>query len=116
MENNQIQIALPISGILVTMKTRLTWDEKNEVEGVLAAATTTTVIDGVPTQTVDGSSGQKFLRKLIEAFVIRAELPTGEEYQINLKLGSLDAEDGDVLQEKASELYNAIKKKQVKTV
>lgn len=114
MENEQFMLTLPVSGIIVTMKTRLTWDEKNEVEAILANATKTTIVDGVPTQTVEGSSGQVFLRKLIEAFVVSAVTPLGEEFQINIKMGSLDAEDGDVLQEKASELYNNIKKKQTK--
>jgi len=116
MENELLTFTLPVSGIVVTMKKRLTWDEKNEVEGILASATKTTIIDGVPTQTVEGSSGQVFLKKLIEAFIVSAVTPTGEEFQINVKMGSLDAEDGDVIQEQASALYNAIKKKQAKTV
>lgn len=116
METNRITVTLPISGIMVTLKTRLTYDEKNEVEGVLANATKTTVVDGVPQQTIDGSSGQTFIRKLMEAFIVKAENPDGTEFQINIKIGTLDAEDGDYLQEQASALYNAIKKKQNKKV
>lgn len=111
MENNLTTVTLPISGIVVTLRTRLTLDEKNEAEAVLASATKTTVVDGVPQQHIEGSVGQLFIRRLMETFIVRAENPDGTEFQINIKMGTLDSEDGDFLQEEVSARYNAIKKK-----
>jgi len=105
------KITLPISGYTVNLKTRLTWAEKNAVEGIITSATRAEVIDGKNKQTIDGGVTQAYLRKMIETFVIDATNAAGEVVQVNLELDNMDCEDGDFLQGEVAALWANLKKK-----
>jgi len=111
MDNNNIFLTLPYSGVVVELKQRLTFDEMNAVDDIMTAATKVTVENGKPSQSIDGKQYRTYVTKLTEAFVVGAKDKDGADFDINIKLGSMDADDGSVLTTTCVNMYNAIKKK-----
>lgn len=110
-------VVLPFSKHKVFLRDRITYADEKAISEALQSGTKSEMTDGEIKQTFDATSYQKYERKLIETFVIKAEDANGVEIQINTALNTdLDIEDGLALEEAVKEIYNDLKKRLKKTV
>lgn len=113
MDQSTAQIILPISGYVVTIRNRLSYKAKNEIEAVIKAGTKGVTVNGQMQETIEGASVQGFLQKMVEVFVVNTKNDKDQEIQLVLEMQSddFDSEDGEFLELEVLKIWNGIKKK-----
>lgn len=108
-------ITLPVSKYKVEIRDSITFGEFQDIDNFFQNRIKLKIVGNEQTAEVDGALVQQMRDKMIQTFLHSCRIEGGEERSTIGLLGTLDMEDGQLLQDTIADIYEGLKKKQKKT-